>query len=99
MQTKFDIVLLEKPDDEGLTRTNCMDMFDMLKEEEAYPIEINHPNMTSSAIGFIGKNADEQLNYSHEQLEKFVQNIINDINNENENCCYKFNNLDVYLSR
>lgn len=99
MPKEFDIVLLEKPDLDGLTRTNCMDMFDMLKETEAYPIEIGNPNGESSAMGFIGAKADETLEYEHDELYKFIQNIIGDMNNENEDCCYQFKNLDIYLSR
>lgn len=38
--TKYDIVLREKPGNEGLTRNDVIDLFDILSDTEAYPIEI-----------------------------------------------------------
>lgn len=98
MITKFDIVLLEKPAADGLTRTNCMDLFDMLKEIEAYPLDIQG-HCENAAMGFIGVTASEKLDYDHSRLNTFIQNILDDMDKEQEDCCYKFNNLDIYLSR
>lgn len=97
MPTQFDIVLLEKDGVKGLTRTNCMDLFDMLKDEEAYPIEITSQTLETSVMGFIGKTADKALDYNHEELTKFVENTISSPEERNT-FYYKFKGLDLYLS-
>lgn len=99
MPTKFDIVLLEKPDTDGLTKANCMDLYDMLKESEAYPIEIPNFNNNSMVIGFITPTAAEELKYEYEKLTQYIQQILGDIALENEMGYYTWQQLDIYLSR
>lgn len=99
MKREFDIVLIEKPIEEGLTRTNCMDMFDMLKGIEAYPIEIENPCGISLAMGFIGQAAADRINYDYKDLFDYLKSILADMELESEDDCYEFQNLDIYLGR
>lgn len=99
MIIEFDIALLEKPGTEGLTRTNAMDLFDMLKQTEGYPIEIMNPEGESSAMGFITPRAAESLDYDYTEVSKEIGNILADMNLENDTGVYRIKNLDVYLSR
>lgn len=98
----FDVVLIEKPGTEGLTKSNVVDLFDMLKETEAYPIEIGDVNGNSSAMGFITPQAAEKLQYEYDQdseLGQFISSILNDMNKEADNGVYKFKDLNIWLNR
>ena len=77
---KYDIVLLKKKGINGLTKTECMDLFGMLKEEEAYPVEIAGLQSECSAMGFIGKNADKKLEHEHDGLKQYVRNVLDKMN-------------------
>lgn len=95
----FDVAFLEKSCVDGLTRSEAMDLYDMLSENEAYPIEIENPYGESSAMGFITPSASEKMDYDHKGLDQFVGKILGDINLENENGVYEFQGLRIYLSR
>lgn len=97
--TTFDIVLLEKPGVIGLTKSEVMDLYNMLNQNEGYPIEIENLDGESSAMGFITPNAAYQLKYEYDMLNKKIGEILADMNLENENGVYRIENLDVYLSR
>lgn len=97
--TKFDLVLKEVPDTNGLTKTDVMDLYDMLKENEAYPIEIMNPEHESSAMGFITPTAADSLEYDYTDISSEIGNILADMNLENETGIYNIKNLDIYLSR
>lgn len=97
--TIFDIVLLEKHGVKGLTKTEVMDLYNMLKQPEGYPIEIENLDGESSAIGFITPNAAYQLKYEYDMLKKKIGEILADMNLENETDVYCIENLDIYLSR
>lgn len=95
----FDAVFLEKPGVDGLTRSEALDLYDMLSENEAYPLEIENPRGESTAIGFITPSASEKLDYDHSRMTHFVGEILGDVNLENENGVYDFQGLRIYLSR
>ena len=102
MQKKFDIVLIEKPGTEGLTNYDVIYMYNRLKEETAYPIEIGDINGNSSAMGFITPSAAEKLGYEYTQdsyIGKFVANILDDMNNESENGTYTYEGLNILITR
>ena len=46
----YGLVLREKYGTDGITKTDVMDMFDMLDGTEAYPIELSAYAQESSAI-------------------------------------------------
>lgn len=99
MKTKFDIVLLEKPEGEGLTRSECMDLFDILKGVKGCPIEIGQANGTSFAMGFVAMTAVDRFYSEYTLGQQYIREILNDMRLEHEDGCYTWNGLDIYLSR
>lgn len=97
--TQFDVVFLEKPGITGLTKTEMMDLFDMLAENEAYPLEIGNPCGDSTAMGVITPAAADRLDYDYDELTKFIQKILGDMERESEDGYYEFKGLRIYLSR
>ena len=98
----FEIALIEKPGDEGLTRSEITDLFDMLSRTEAFPIEIGDINGNSSAMGFITPQAAEELDYEYDQdseLGQFISSILDDMNKESEDGTYEFKDLRIWLNR
>ncbi len=98
---EYNIALLEKPLDEGLTKAEVIDLFDMLSGTSAIPIEIQAEN--SVAMGFINLTDAEFLNYDYTGLTNKVRAILNDMDLENEGCSYEIENghghSTIYLSR
>ena len=99
MTTKYDVVLIEKPEIEGLTKTNVMDLYNLLDSEDAYPIEIMANEHESSAMGFISTDAAEYLDYDYDNLMDYIAGILDDMNKENADCTYTFDNIRIWLSR
>ena len=97
----FGIALKEKECSNGLTRSEVMDLFDMLDSTEAYPLEIASEFQGSVAMGFITVEASESLYYDYRQsgLLDFITGILDDMNEENESCQYEFKGIKIWLSR
>ncbi len=101
----YDIMLLEKPLDDGLTRAEIIDMLDAMSFDEVSILEIDNPQGSSVAVGFITMPAFESISYDSSRLAEFIGNILGDISNENDLGVYDFQNspnsckLRVYLSR
>ena len=101
----YDICLLEKPLDEGLTRAEIIDMLDVMSFDEVSMLEINNPQGSSVALGFITMPAFESMDYDSSHLAGFVGNILGNMENENDLGIYEFHNtsgaepLRIYLSR
>lgn len=98
MPVEFDIVLLEKQRPGALTKADCMDLFDMLRDTEGIPIEVKNANGTSSAMGFIAVSVFEDPDYEHNKTKMFIADILNDTSKQNRNGCYRFQDTDIYLS-
>lgn len=102
MKTKYSVVLKEKPLDEGLERSEVMDLFDMLKGTSGIPIEIQ--GEWSTSMGFIDTDDADSLGYDYTVIEAFVREILEDMDKESPDCCYTVNvpdvgNIDIWLSR
>lgn len=95
----YDIVLIEKPGCDGITLAEIKQIFPMLKDAEAFPIELEAKEHECSAMGFITPNAAEQLNYEYDALRTFVANILDDMANETPDNTYSYQNLTIYLTR
>lgn len=98
----FEIVLIEKPEDEGLLKSEVMDLYDMLSQSEAFPVEIGDINGNSCAMGFITPHAAEELQYEYGQdseLGQFISLILDDMNKESEDGTYIFNDLRIWMNR
>ena len=95
----FGITLVEKPNVDGLTKAEVMEMYDQMDGDEAYPLEIG--GSETSAMGFITPEAAEILDYDYEDsgLNDFVSVILNDMNNESEDGTYEFRGIRIHLSR
>ena len=78
----YDIVLIEKPLDEGLTKQECDKMFDMISGQEAITLDIQGEN--SAAMGFISVSAAEKMEYNMSVLKMFVTNVLNDMGCESD---------------
>jgi len=97
----FGIALREKEGEYGLNRNDVVELFDMLGKAEAFPIELEAREHECSAMGFITVEAAESLYYDYENsgLHRFVANILDDMNNETEDCTYEFKGIKIWLSR
>lgn len=95
----FGITLIEKPNVDGLTKTEVMEMYDQMDGDEAYPLEIG--GSETSVMGFITPEAAEILDYDYQKsgLNDFVAVILDDINNESEDGTYEFRGIRIHLSR
>lgn len=98
---KYGIVLKEKYGVDGLTRNEVIDLFDMLNNIEAYPIELCSRINESSGMGFITSKAARMVDYDYESsgLHDFIANTLDDRENESENCEYEFEGIKIWLSR
>lgn len=96
---KWDIVLMEKPIDDGLYKDEAMDLFDRLKENNGIALEIENPQGSSTALGFIGPKAAEKLGWNYDSLKKAVGKILADMSLEREDHTYKHKGLKIWLSR
>ena len=98
----FGAAFIQKPLDEGLTKSETMDLFDMLNGVRAIPLEVQSENAT--AMGFVNLTDAELMDYDLKPLEAFVKEIISDTNNENIDGRYEFYShkaeieiIDVYI--
>lgn len=100
--SNFSLILHEKPVDSGLVRSEAIDMIDMLPEEEEFlPIEIEAKQHESCAMGFIAMGFADKLDYDYNAsgLVDFIANILDDMNNEREDCTYEFAGEKIWLTR
>jgi len=98
---EYGITLREKHGEDGLTRNDVIDLFDILNNGEAYPIEVEAKEHECVAMGFITPEAAELFDYDYEEsgLNDFIANILDDMNNESDDCCYEFQGVKIWLSR
>ena len=95
----YGLVLREKYGTDGITKTDVMDMFDMLDGTEAYPIELSAYAQESSAMGFITAGAAELIEYEYSGLHNYIAHILDDMRRENDSCEYEFKGIKIWLSR
>lgn len=97
----YGIVLREKEFTNGLTRNDVIDLFDMLNNTEAYPIELEARYHECSAMGFVTPEVAELFDYDYEEsgLHDFIANILDDMENESDDCEYEFKGIKIWLSR
>lgn len=98
---EYGLVLKEKEFVSGLTKVEVMDLFDMLSNVEAFPIELEAKTHECSAMGFITPEAAELLDYDYENsgLHDFIAMILDDMENETDTCEYEFRGVKIWLSR
>lgn len=100
---KLDIVLKDTPIEYGLDRESIVELYDKLGDSsiEVYPIEIPAQYHECSAMGFIIVDAADQLDYDYETsgLNKFIAEILDDVDRENPDHIYQFGKLNICLGR
>lgn len=98
---KFDIVLLEKSVHEagGLSKKEVMKLYDLLKSETGFPLEVDNLGGESTAIGFITPEAGDKLNWCYDSLNKFVGRILSDMSLEHDDHIYRHKGLKIWLDR
>lgn len=99
--TMYGLVLREKYGTDGISKTDVMDMFDMLDSDEVYPIELSANAQESSAMGFITAEAAELIEYDYEYsgLHGYIALILDDMCRECDDCEYEFKGIKIWLSR
>lgn len=98
---KYDVVLLEKEGEAGITMEEAVALFLRVNGKEAYPIEILSHVVESCAMGFITKEAANKLDFDYIEsgFMNFITNIMDDMNNETETGEYQFGDIKVLLTR
>ena len=96
---KYDAVLLETPLDGALDRIQISNLLDTCKGDKLIPIEMQAENSTS--MGFISLDMAEAIDYSYDggDFEQCIKEILEDMENETEDCVYKYDIFDIYLGR
>ena len=105
MNTKYDMVLLERPLDKGLSLEEVARILSFVDDSNFIPVEIQGEN--SSAMGFIGTKKADQIEYEYlegSNLFNFVQEIMEDVEKERPDCTYRFKSskkvsLKILLTR
>ena len=96
------VALIEKPLDEGLTRGEVADLFDLLHGTSGIPIEIQAEH--STAMGFINLTDAEAMNYDYTALKELLVPIMNDMDKESPDHNYSrdvpgIGAIDIWMSR
>ena len=101
---KYDIALKELPLDEGLTRIQIMGLLEKAGDTKVIPYEVQGEH--SVAAGYITLTAAEKMDFlytENSQTYRFVKQILDDMEKENERCEYevKIKNhvFHIWLSR
>ena len=105
----FDVALVEKHCNIGMSRKEAISLLGLLRHSEVYPVEFegDHENF---AMGFITRSAAELLDYNYKyynnsSLGWYIRDILNDVNLEREDCTYEYKRTDssvlikIFLSR
>lgn len=86
----YNVALMEKQLDEGLSLPETVKLFRMLSGAEAIPIEIQ--GESSVAMGFINLTDAEFMSYDYSGLEGTVKDVLNDAENEDPDGEYEVAN-------
>lgn len=97
----YGLVLKEKACTDGLSRNEVMDLYDMLDESAAYPIELSAYTQESTAMGFITTKAAEKVDYDYEAsgLHEYIASILDDMDREHKTCEYECKGIKIWLNR
>ena len=103
MKTGYGVALIQMPLEEGLTRSEVTDLFDMLSGVTAIPVEFQGENAV--AAGFINLTDAELLDHEYSQeseLGKYIRGILDDVDKEVPDGGYVFNcngnEISIYMS-
>ena len=99
---KYDVALVEKPSDEGLSAEEIIALPQMIDDKSFIPIEIQ--GESSCAMGFIGTKKAELIGYSYlegDDLYEMIREILCDTGKESESGDYTMvpGNIRIHLMR
>lgn len=98
---EYNIVLIEKPLDAGITMDEIVQMYKLLSGIEAIPIEIQGEH--SAAMGFINLTDAEYMDYDYTSLFELIEGVLDDIENESQSHTYevpnKYGVSTIHLTR
>lgn len=97
---KYDVVLIQKPCLEGITKKEVEQLYELLKSEDAYMVDIGDDNGNACALGLISPKASENLSYLHTQdseFGQFIAGILGDTTKESANSEYSFEGLSIWM--
>lgn len=97
----FDVALIEKPGESGLSASEAAHLFESLSDSEAYPVEFFAEEHESSAMGFAAASAMSKIDYDYDGsgLSAFVAGILDDAEKETEDGEYSFRGLSIRIER
>lgn len=96
----FGVALFERPLDEGLTQQESNELFEKLHGTTAIPIEIEAE--FSVAMGWINLVDAEILDYDTTGLKEFIRNILENMEKENSDGEYTYDNgseIEIFMAR
>lgn len=99
--TEFDVSLRLTHLDRGLSFEDVVDLFDLLSDGEAVPLEICSDQFDLHAIGFItSAKANLLLDGSavESDFRDFIVNIIDDPGFDSEESAYQYRGVNIWLS-
>jgi hypothetical protein len=102
---EFGVALKEKTGAEGLSRSEVLDLFDLLSNTQAFPIELEARAQECSTMGFIDPDYAELLDFDYESsgFHDFIAAILDNMELEQEDGIYQYEykgaTIPVYLSR
>jgi len=102
MKLSFGIALKEKPLDEGLTKEEILDLFDLMHGVVAIPMDVRSGD--SAAMGFINRTDAGFLGHDLDPVSDFIRILLEDSNLASDDGTYIYTSqngseIDIYLSR
>ena len=99
---KYGIALKRKPYINGLIKEEAVQLFNLLNEEEAFPIEFESGDAECSAIGFITKESASSLDYEYKfsGLREFMETLLltkEHIDPDVKENNYQFRGIDIHV--
>lgn len=98
----YDVALIEKPGNDGITRADIERLYGLISSEEAYPVEVSAHQVESVAFGFITPSAARSIDYDYgdgSDLGEFVASVMDDMELESDDGAYEACGLSIYLTR
>ena len=93
----YDAVLYHKKGTDGLNFKEVTKIFNLLKEDDAYPLDIEAEIQECAAEGFITRSGANLLDYNLENLRKGIIEILEDVSKEVATGIYEICGLKVKL--
>lgn len=94
---RYDVVLKVKKGYAGLSKEDCIYLFGIMKDTEGYPLEIAQTDEDYFAMGFITKEASNELFYDHDDLKSYINDLLDDPSLKSPDMSYVFKGLDIYM--